>query len=401
MSDTDNQKRLHPRTRAVRAGMMRTEFDETSEALFLSSGYVYPSAEEAEAAFAGRSDHLIYSRYGNPTLQMLESRLASLEGAEAGRACATGMAAIFATLACQLKSGDRLVASRALFGACHAIISKILPQWGVETILIDGQDLSAWQQALSQPTKVVFIESPSNPLLEIVDIRAVSKLAHEAGAQLVVDNVFASPLYQSPLALGADIVTYSTTKHIDGQGRMLGGAVLGRTSFIEDVFLPFYRQTGAAMSPFNAWVMLKSLETMPVRVEAMTKTASILAEKLHQDERVSELRYPGHPSHPQFELASSQMTGASSLLAFSVPGGRDAAFSFLNSLSLIDISNNLGDAKTLICHPASTTHSNLSDDDRAALGITDGFVRLSVGLEDGEDLWADISSALSQMSVGG
>ena len=397
MSQDSKSPSFKPRTKAVRAGINRTAFSETSEALFLNSGYVYDSAQAAADAFAGEKEHFIYSRYGNPSLKMLEERLAAIEGAEACRVCATGMSAIFSAMACQLKAGDRVVASRALFGACFAIIDKILPKWGVETILVDGRSLAAWEEALQQPTQLVFLESPSNPMLEIIDIEAVSKLAHQAGARLVVDNVFATPIYQSPLALGADIVTYSTTKHIDGQGRMLGGAVLGSTDFIEEIFLPFYRQTGAAMSPFNAWVMLKSLETLHIRVDAQTQTSRLLADRLAQDKRVKNLLYPGHPSHPQYALAQKQMSAGSSLMIIEFEGGRNAAFAFLDALQLIDISNNLGDSKSLACHPASTTHANLSQAERDMLAIGQGCVRLSVGLEDPHDLWADIDHALAQI----
>ena len=398
MSDNTNSSGLKPRTLAVRAGQMRSAFYETSEALYLNSGYVYSSAQEAADAFAGDKDRYVYSRYGNPTLSMLETRLAALEGAEACRVCATGMSAIFSALACQLQAGDRIVASRALFGACYAIVTKILPRWGVQCTLVNGHDLAEWQAALSTPANIVFLESPSNPLLDLVDIAAVATLAHAAGAKLVVDNVFATPIYQSPLSLGADIVTYSTTKHIDGQGRMLGGAVLGSAAFIEEVFLPFYRQTGAAMSPFNAWVALKSLETLHLRVDAQTANSHYIANRLAEDSRISCLRYPGHPSHPQYALAKRQMSDFSSLMAFELEGGKQAAFAFLDSLSLIDISNNLGDSKSLACHPASTTHANLSQDERDALALSDGFIRLSVGLEDKDDLWADIDQALSSVS---
>ncbi len=361
----------------------------------MNSGFVYDSAEQAALAFEGKADNFVYSRYGNPTLRMAEQRLAALEGAEACRVCSTGMAAIFAALACQLKAGDRVVASQALFGACHAILTKILPRWGIETVLVDGTDLAAWQAALSQPARLVFLESPSNPVLQLVDIKAVSALAHNAGALVIVDNVFATPVFQSPLALGADIVTYSTTKHMDGQGRLLGGAVLGTKSFIEDVFVPFYRQTGATMSTFNAWMLVKSLETLRLRVEAMSASAAVIADRLAGHPAVVNMAYPGHPSHPQYELATAQMSGFGSLLAFEIGGGRQAAFRVLNALKLIDISNNLGDAKSLACHPASTTHANLSDDDRAALSISQGHIRLSVGLEHVDDLWTDLEQALN------
>jgi len=384
----------HRDTALIRSGINRTVYQETSEALFMTSGYVYETAEQAAAAFRGETGNFVYSRYGNPTLLALEQRLAKLEGAEACRVCSTGMAAIFASMACQLSAGDRVVASRALFGACHAILTKILPRWEVEVELLDGRDLNAWKEALAQPAKLVFFETPSNPVLHLVDIEAVTALAHAAGAKVIVDNVFATPLYQSPLALGADIVTYSTTKHIDGHGRLLGGAVLGKTAFIEDVFGPFYRQTGASMSAFNAWVMLKSLETLALRVEMQTKTAKQLTENIKHHPAVLSLSYPGDRSHPQYELASRQMSGSSTLFAFEVKGGRNGAFKFLNALKLIDISNNLGDSKSLACHPSSTTHMNLSEDDRQILEINEGHIRLSVGLEHADDLTADIEQAL-------
>ena len=389
-----NAEGWHRDTALIRSGVNRTEHQETSEALFMTSGYVYKTAEEAADAFKDNTANFVYSRYGNPTLLALEERLAQLEGAESCRVCSTGMTAIFASMACQLSAGDRVVASRALFGACHAILTKILPRWGVEVELVDGRALDAWKGALAQRTKLVFFETPSNPMLHLVDIEAVSALAHAAGAKVIVDNVFATPLFQSPLALGADIVTYSTTKHIDGQGRLLGGAVLGRTEFIEEVFLPFYRQTGAAMSAFNAWVMLKSLETLTLRVEMQTRTATQLAKTLKQHPAVLFVSYPGDPAHPQYALASRQMSGASTLITFEVKGGRNGAFQFLNALKLIDISNNLGDTKSLACHPASTTHMNLSENDRHILEISEGHVRLSVGLEHADDLEADILQAL-------
>ena len=382
-------------TKLVRGGQHRSQNRETSEALYMTSGFVYDSAEQAAAAFRDEIDTFVYSRYGNPTVKMFEQRLALLEGAEACRATGTGMAAVFGALACQLKSGDRVVASRALFGACHAILTKILPKWGVKTVLIDGTDLAAWKAALATPAKLVFLESPSNPVLELVDIAAVCDLAHDAGALVLVDNVFASPLYQRPLELGADIVIYSTTKHIDGQGRLLGGAVLGKASFIEDVFLPFYRQTGATISAFNAWVMLKSLETLPLRVAAQTENAGHVAAFLHDHPKVKSISYPGHESHPQHDLAKRQMSGFGNMLAFEIDGDQAATFRFLNALTLIDISNNLGDSKSLACHPFTTTHANLSDSDRASLNITPSHIRLSVGLEDQIDLIADLGSALA------
>ncbi|MBL6605281.1 MAG: O-succinylhomoserine sulfhydrylase [Alphaproteobacteria bacterium] len=392
-----SSKDWHSDTKQVRAGLARTENRETSEALFLNSGYVYDSAEQAAAAFKGEVDNFIYSRYGNPTLQMAEERLATIEGAEACRVCSTGMAAIFASMACQLEAGDRVVASQALFGACHAILTKILPRWGIQTELIDGTDITAWQAALAKPAKLVFMESPSNPVLQLVDIAAVSALAHKAGAKVIVDNVFATPIHQSPLKLGADIVTYSTTKHLDGQGRLLGGAVLADKAFIEEVFQPFYRQTGASMSAFNAWVLVKSLKTLRLRIEAMSATAARIAEKLAEHKAIEAVLYPGHKTHPQHKLAKAQMSGFGSLIALKVKGGRAAAFTVLDSLNLIDISNNLGDAKSLACHPASTTHANLSDSERLALSISESHLRLSVGLEHYDDLWRDLCQALDKI----
>jgi len=388
---TDNYRRD---TNLVRGGLARSEFQETSEALFLNSGYVYDNAEEAAAAFAGEADRYVYSRYGNPTVTMLQDRLAMLEGADACLATGTGMAGVFAALACQLDTGDRVVASRALFGACYAILHDILPRWGIVTEFVDGTDLDQWRAALSTPAKVVFFESPSNPMLDLVDIEAVSQMAHDAGATVIIDNVFATPIAQHPLKLGADIVIYSATKHIDGQGRVLGGAVLASEEFIKERMLKFYRQTGPTISPFNAWVLLKSLETLSLRVERQAATAFGLATWLESQARIAGLRYPGLASHPQHALAQRQMSNGGSLLAFTLDGGRETAFRLLNSLRMIDISNNLGDSKTLACHPASTTHSSVSVNDRAEMGITDGSIRVSVGLEDLEDLKADLGQAL-------
>ncbi len=393
---SDSRQPYRRSTSLVRQGLMRSAFSETSEALYLNSGFVFGSAAEAEAAFKGENDRYIYSRYGNPTVSVFEERLAALEGAEACRATATGMAAVFAALACQLKVGDRLVAARELFGSCLHIVSKILPAWGIETVLVRGTDLAAWEEALAKPTQAVFLESPSNPMLEVVDIAAVARLAKQAGARLVVDNVFATPLYQSPLALGADVVVYSATKHIDGQGRCLGGAVLASEAFMRDHFIPFYRHTGPSMSPFNAWVMAKSLETLELRVERQSQTTAALADWLAEQPRVRQVRYPGRADHPQHALARRQMQGFGSLVSFEVEGGKEAAFGVLDGFSLIDISNNLGDAKSLACHPATTTHSKLTPEERQAVGITDGVVRLSVGLEHAEDLIADLDRALNR-----
>ncbi|MEO1190409.1 MAG: O-succinylhomoserine sulfhydrylase [Pseudomonadota bacterium] len=382
-------------TRLLRQGQTRSAFQETSEALYLTSGFVFSSAADAEAAFKGERERYIYARYGNPTVSVFEERLADLEGAEACRATASGMAAVFAALACQLKAGDRLVAARELFGSCLHIVTQILPRWGIETVLVPGADLTAWQAALAKPTQAVFLESPSNPMLEVVDIGAVADLAHAAGARLVVDNVFATPLYQRPLALGADVVVYSATKHIDGQGRCLGGAVLASADFMAEHFIPFYRHSGPALSPFNAWVMAKSLETLELRVERQCQTAATLADWLAEQPGVAGVRYPGRADHPQHAVARRQMTGFGSLVSVTLTGGKAAAFSLLDSLQLIDISNNLGDAKSLACHPATTTHSKLTPEARAAAGIGDGVVRLSIGLEAADDLIADLAQALS------
>lgn len=384
-------------TRLVRGGTDRSAFDETSEGLFLTSGYVYSSAEEAELAFKGDKKRYIYSRYANPTLTMFEQRLALLEGAENCVSMASGMAAMFATLASQLMAGDRVVAARALFGSCHYIISEQLPRFGIEIELVDGTDLDQWRSALSKPTQCVFLESPSNPALEIIDIAAVAELSHDAGASLIVDNVFATPILQKPLEMGADIVMYSATKHIDGQGRTLGGAILTNdTEFFEDQLTPFMRHTGPALSPFNAWVLLKGLETLDLRVRQHCATAHSLAEFLSDNPAIENVLYPGLASHPQHELAMRQMTDGGTLVSFDIAGGKEAAFRFLNALDLIDISNNLGDAKSLTTHPSTTTHQRLSPEERAKMGITDGLVRLSVGLEHVDDLKEDLQQALFQ-----
>ena len=375
---------------------MRSDFNETAEALYLTSGYVYGSAEEAEAAFDGQIDRYVYTRYGNPTITALQERMAQLEGAEACLATGTGMAAIFATMACQLVTGDRVVASRALFGACHAILTKILPKWGIEVELLDGRVIAEWEQALARPAKIVFLETPSNPVLQLVDLEKVAELAHKAGARLVVDNVFATPIHQKALTLGADIICYSATKHIDGQGRVMGGLVLADKGFIEDELMPFYRQTGAGISPFNAWVLLKALETLPLRVEAQSRSAGAIATMLAGRDDILSVSYPGHESHPQYEIAKKQMSGFGSLLAFEIAGGKRAAFAFLNALELIDISNNLGDSKSLACHPSSTTHMNVGAQVRAQMEIGEGHIRLSVGLEDCADLVADLCQALDK-----
>ncbi|MCH8001471.1 MAG: O-succinylhomoserine sulfhydrylase [Proteobacteria bacterium] len=383
-----------PQTEAVRGGLERSAFGETSEGLFLTSGYVYPSPEAAEAAFKGEVKRYQYSRYANPTVAMFEERLRLIEGAEACYATATGMAAVFAAIMCQVKAGDRVVASRALFGSCDYIIAELLPRYGIESVLVDGIDMDAWERALSRPTACVFIETPSNPTLEIIDIAAVAELAHAAGACFIVDNVFATPLLQRPLELGADVVMYSTTKHIDGQGRTLGGAILGSQRFVDDHLRMFLRHTGPSLSPFNAWVLVKALETLELRVERHGRNALELARFLEGCEGVTRVLYPDLDSHPQVALARRQMRGGSSIIAFEVEGGKARAFRFLNALGLVDIANNLGDAKSLITHPATTTHQRLSAEQRAELGIGDGLVRISVGLEDVEDVKEDLAQAL-------
>ncbi len=385
-------------TSLVRGGLERSGFGETSEALFLSSGFVYDSAEAAEARFKGEAEGFVYSRYGNPTVRMFEERLAALEGAEACFATASGMAAVFASMMCHLKTGDRVVASRALFGSCHHIITQILPRFGIETRLVDGADLEQWREALAPGAAMVFLESPANPTLDLIDIPEVCALARAAGALVIVDNVFATPLLQKPFELGADIVVYSATKHIDGQGRCLGGAVLGSRSYIDETLQPFMRHTGPALSPFNAWVMLKGLETLELRVARQCEIALTLAELLQDQDGVARVLYPGLPSHPHHDLAQQQMTGFGTLIAFELPGGKAQAFRFLNALELIDISNNLGDAKSLITHPATTTHRAMGPEGRAQIGVTDGMLRLSVGLEDPEDLAEDLLQALESAS---
>jgi O-succinylhomoserine sulfhydrylase len=384
-----------PKTNQVRSGLGRSAYGETAEALYLTSGYVYETAEEAAAVFKGDLDGYIYSRYGNPTVSVLEERLRVLDGAEACRVTASGMAAVFAALACRLETGDRVVASRSLFGSTIAVLGSLLPRWGIETQMVDGRDLEAWEAALQAPAKVVFLETPSNPLLEIVDIAAVADMAHAAGVPVIVDNTFATPILQRPLKLGADVVVYSTTKHLDGQGRTMGGAVLGSLDFIDGAFREFQRHTGPTMSAFNAWVLAKSLETLDLRVHQQSASAEILAGFLDGRPEVTRSMYPTADSHPQAELARRQMGRGGSMVAIELNGGREAAFTFMNSLRLFDISNNLGDAKSLATHPATTTHSRLTPEERATVGITDGFVRLSVGLEDVEDLKEDLEQALT------
>jgi len=390
----DGQKARRPQTQAVRGGLERSRFHETSEPIYMTSGYVYESAEEAEAAFKGDAERFIYSRYANPTVAMFEERLRLIEGAEACFATASGMAAVFAALMSLLRAGDRIVASRALFGSCHFIVNDILPRYGVESVFVDGADAAQWEAALAKPTQAVFLETPSNPALEIIDLKLVCDLAHRAGAQVVIDNVFATPLLQRPLEFGADIVVYSATKHIDGQGRSLGGAVLGRGEFINGELKTFLRHTGPCLSPFNAWIMVKGLETMDLRVDRMCANALEIARFLEGHNSISRVLYPHLDSHPQAELARKQMRKGGSIVSFELAGGKEAAFHLLNGLEIVDISNNLGDSKSLMTHPATTTHQRLAAEERARLGISDGLVRLSVGLEDVEDLKEDLGRAL-------
>ncbi|MGC8477489.1 MAG: O-succinylhomoserine sulfhydrylase [Acetobacteraceae bacterium] len=386
--------RYRPATELIHGGTTRTPHGETAEALFLTSGYVYDSAEQAEATFTGAIRHYQYSRFGNPTVAMLEARLAAIEGAEACRATATGMAAVHAALLSQLKAGDRVVASRALFGSCHWIVSTLLPRYAIRSEFVDGGDLAQWRAALARPAALVLLETPSNPMLEMVDLGAVAALAHAAGAIVVVDNVFATPLLQQPLALGADVVVYSCTKHIDGQGRVLGGAVLGGRKWIEEVLQPFIRNTGPSLSPFNAWLLLKGLETLRLRVDAACRAAAELADFLAAHPAVSRVWYPTRADHPQHALAMAQMTAGGTMVTFEVTGGKDAAFRAMNRFRLIAVSNNLGDTKSLATHPATTTHMRIGAEERARLGITDGVIRLSVGLEDVADLREDLARAL-------
>jgi O-succinylhomoserine sulfhydrylase len=385
---------LNSQTEAVRAGLARTGFGETSEALFLNSGFTYSSAQEAFDSFTDETDHYLYSRFHNPTIAMFEKRLAAIEGAEYCHAFGSGMAAVFASLACIVEAGDHIVASSSMFSSCHVVITEILPKWGVTYELVQANDLDAWAKALSKPTKAVFIETPSNPLMEITDIRAVSDLAHKVGATVIVDNVMASPMLQKPLELGADVVMYSATKHIDGQGRVLAGALLGSFSYIHEKLLPFTRHTGPSLSPFNAWVLLKSLETLEMRVERMNSNAQKIAEFLESRSEIKGVRYPGLASHPDAAVIKKQMSGGGTTIGIEFNGSQKDAFAFMDALRIIDISNNLGDSKSLITHPSSTTHRRLSPEVQASMGITPSVLRLSIGLEHVDDLLKDISQAL-------
>jgi O-succinylhomoserine sulfhydrylase len=383
-----------PATKLVHEGTLRSQFGETSEAIFLNSGYVYDNAEQAERRFKGDEEGFVYSRYSNPTVDMFERRMCALEGAEAARGTASGMAAVTAAMFSFLKAGDHVVSARALFGSCRYIVEDLLPRFGVETTLIDGRDLSAWEAAMRPNIRAVFFETPTNPVLELVDIEAVAKIAHKAGALVVVDNVFATPMLQRPMPLGADIVVYSATKHIDGQGRCLGGVVLGTKDFIEDKLHTYLKQTGPSLSPFNAWVLLKGLETLPLRVDRHCTSAAAIADFLAERKDVARVFYPGRADHPQAALAKRQMAGGGPMVAFEVKGGKREAFRFMNALKIFKISNNLGDAKSLVTHPSTTTHQRLKPEQRAELGIFDRSVRLSIGLEDVDDLKADLDQAL-------
>ena len=391
-----NIENMAEATRLVRGGLARSQFDETAEALYLTSGFVYGSAAEAEAAFTGEHERYIYGRYGNPTNTMFEERLRLIEGAEVCRATASGMAAVFASLASFLKTGDRLVAARAMFGSCSVVANEILPRFGVDTTVVDGRDLDAWEAALANGAEAVFLETPSNPGLEIVDLEGVCELARAAGAKVVVDNVFATPILQQPLKFGADIVVYSATKHIDGQGRTLGGAVLCSQEFDDEHLREFIRHTGPSLSPFNAWVLCKGLETLRLRVDAQCQAAARIASELETMPGVGQVLYPTADSHPQCELARRQLSAGGTVVSLLLEGGKDEAFAFLDALQIFDISNNLGDAKSLVTHPATTTHRRVPPEMRQELGITDGMVRLSIGLEDTDDLLTDLAKALAQ-----
>ena len=388
--------RYRPETRLVHAGTIRSEFGETSEALFLTQGYVYDSAEQCEARFKGEDPGYIYSRYSNPTISMFERRMIELEGAEAGRSTATGMAAVTTAILAPLKAGDHVVAAKAMFGSCRYVVEDLLPRYGIQSTLVDGLDLDQWQRAVRPNTKSFFLESPTNPTLDVLDISAIAEIAHAGGARLIVDNVFATPIWQSPLTLGADVVVYSATKHIDGQGRCLGGMILSSEAFVAEHLHTFMRQTGPSLSPFNAWVLLKGLETLALRVRAQTDNAAKVADALARHPKVSRLIYPGREDHPQAALVRKQMRAGSTLVGFEVKGGKPAAFRTLNALKLACISNNLGDAKSIVTHPATTTHQRLTPEARAELGISDGFIRFSAGLEHADDLIEDLHAALER-----
>ncbi len=386
-------------TQLVHGGTTRSQHGETAEAIFLTQGFVYDTSAAAEARFKGETEGFIYARYGSPTNDMFEKRMCLLEGAEDARATASGMAAVTAAILCQLKAGDHIVAARALFGSCRWVVETLAPKYGIECTLIDGRDLSNWEKAIQKNTKVFFLESPTNPTLEVIDIAGVAKLANQVGAKVVVDNVFATPLFQKPLELGAHVVVYSATKHIDGQGRCLGGVVLSDKEWIDENLHDYFRHTGPAMSPFNAWTLLKGIETLPLRVKQQTENASRIADFLADSNKVAQVIYPGRKDHPQADIIAKQMTGGSTLVCFELKGGKEAAFALQDALEVVKISNNLGDAKSLITHPATTTHKNLTDEARAELGISPGTVRLSAGIEDSEDLIEDFARALSKVNA--
>jgi O-succinylhomoserine sulfhydrylase len=388
--------RYRPETRLVHSGTLRSQYGETSEAMFLTQGFVYDSAEQCEARFKGEDPGFLYSRFSNPTVSMFERRMIELEGAEAARATATGMAAVTTAILAPLKAGDHVVAAKAMFGSCRYVVEDLLPRYGIQSTLVDGLDLGAWTKAMRPNTKTCFLESPTNPTLEVLDIPAIADIAHQGGARLIVDNVFATPIWQSPLSLGADVVVYSATKHIDGQGRCLGGIILSSEAFVAEHIHNFLRQTGPAMSPFNAWVLLKGLETLAVRVRAQTETAAKVADVLAKHPKISRLLYPGRPDHPQAALVKKQMRAGSTLVGFEVKGGKAGAFRCLNGLKISRISNNLGDAKSLVTHPATTTHQRLTPEARAELGISEGFIRFSAGLEHADDLIEDFAAALEK-----
>jgi O-succinylhomoserine sulfhydrylase len=398
MSKTPN-KNWRPATTLVHGGTLRSQYGEMSEAIYLTQGFTYDSSEAAEARFKGENDGYIYARYGSPTNDMFEKRMCALEGAEEARATASGMAAITAALLCQLKAGDHIVAARALFGSCRWVVETLAPRYGIECTLVDGRHLENWEKAIQPNTKVFFLESPTNPTLEVIDIAGVAKLANQVGARVVVDNVFATPLFQKPLELGAHVVVYSATKHIDGQGRSLAGVILSDKEWVTEHLQDYYRHTGPAMSPFTAWTLIKGLETLPIRVKQQTENATRIAEFLADQGKIAKVIYPGRKDHPQADIIAKQMTGGSTLVAFEMKGGKEAAFKLQNALDVVTISNNLGDTRSIITHPATTTHKNLTDEARAELGISPGTVRFSAGIEDVDDLLEDFAQALAKVSA--
>jgi O-succinylhomoserine sulfhydrylase len=398
MTKTPN-KNWRPATTLVHGGTLRSQYGEMSEAIYLTQGFTYDSSEAAEARFKGEDDGFIYARYGSPTNDMFEKRMCALEGAEEARATASGMAAITAALLCQLKAGDHIVAARALFGSCRWVVETLAPRYGIECTLVDGRDLANWEKAIKPNTKVFFLESPTNPTLEVIDIAGVAKLANQIGARVVVDNVFATPLFQKPLELGAHVVVYSATKHIDGQGRSLAGVILSDREWVTEHLQDYYRHTGPAMSPFTAWTLIKGLETLPIRVKAQTENAGRIADFLAEQSKVAKVIYPGRKDHPQADIIAKQMTGGSTLVCFELKGGKEAAFKLQNALEVVTISNNLGDTRSIITHPATTTHKNLTDEARAELGISPGTVRFSAGIEDVNDLLEDFAKALAQVNA--